>query len=984
MDLFKIVIRKMLKNKWLIGCMLIGLVVSVALIGSIPMYTQAVLQKSLIKDMENYQLKNQSFPGSFLLTNSIDISSMNEKIAELEDLNSDVLSNEDIRGFYGNYLSSFKQQDQYISNTIEDKIGLPVIAKVFCYSTSKMKLDSDTGIDKSKGQQYAALEALTGLDGHIALVDGRMPSKEPVDGVYEALVSESALRKQGIVLDKVLVLSDVRKKWGIEPVLVKPVGVFTIKESSDPYWSFFNPDMFSESYIIDAETFRKDFIDGFFPAFYIARWYFAFDYHSMTVERLGSIYSGYSEVVKDLEELKYKSGISITAPAIKQVVFSYSERSQKLIRMLWSLNAPLIIMLCLYLFMISKLLIDREKNEISLLASRGANRLQIVLGYLIEGLTLGGIALITGPFIGMLVTRFLGVSDGFLEFTKRKALEVHLSADVYLYAGMTVCFSIITILIPAFTASKTSIVDHKRKITRFSRFSFWEKLMLDVILLGIAAYGYYSFNQRQELVKISGISATDVQVDPLMFLVPVLFILGCGLLMLRLYPYVTRIVYAAGKSLWSPSVYSVLIQVSRSFRNYHFLMIFLMLTLSVGIFSAVSARTINLNSKEKVFYTTGCDMALEPFWEIDRSGGGAGPVEGGSYSGATTTVNTGVPRYFEPSFMPYTQIDGVEHAAKVFIRSEANAEAGGQFIDGIDLMGIEPYDFGTVAWFRNGLLKGHINEYLNLLAEEQSACLVSGSMSRKFGIKQGDYIQVGWPGTEKANMTVYGIVDYWPGWNPNIKPDDNEKKEPMLLIGNLQYIQDHLLIEPYQVWLKLKTGATSKQVYEDIENKNLNINRLTDANQKLIELKNNPFQLAINGAMTLGFIISSLVCLFGFLLYWIISIKSRTLQFGIFRAMGLSSGQLFAMVVIEQLLTSAAAVLGGLLTGFTASRLFVPFFQAAFDAYSQVPPFKVVSTASDRMKVYTLIGITIGTGLVILGVLLSRIRINHAIKLGED
>jgi putative ABC transport system permease protein len=74
----------------------------------------------------------------------------------------------------------------------------------------------------------------------------------------------------------------------------------------------------------------------------------------------------------------------------------------------------------------------------------------------------------------------------------------------------------------------------------------------------------------------------------------------------------------------------------------------------------------------------------------------------------------------------------------------------------------------------------------------------------------------------------------------------------------------------------------------------------------------------------------------------------------------------------------------GILIGLATSRLFAPFFQIALDAASQVPPFKIVFYSNDRLKIYILMGMIMALGLSILAVLISRIKISQAVKLGED
>ncbi|UUZ96472.1 ABC transporter permease [Paenibacillus sp. P25] len=336
----------------------------------------------------------------------------------------------------------------------------------------------------------------------------------------------------------------------------------------------------------------------------------------------------------------------------------------------------------------------------------------------------------------------------------------------------------------------------------------------------------------------------------------------------------------------------------------------------------------------------------------------------------------------------------MEHATKVFIKKDASFSKG-KVSDTARLMGIDTKDFGETAWIRSKLLDRHINEYLNLIARNPSAVLISRSMAEEYGLKPGDAITVGWPGVEGAGFTVYGVIDYWPSWNPNPGAGDvvtvktkqgstTKVKKPMLVVGHLSYIQNNLALEPYEVWLKLKPEAGSPEVYKAIADHGYEIEFLRDAKQEQIKSIKEPFQLAINGVMTLGFLISVFICFFGFLLYWVLSLFARTLQFGILRAMGISFFQLIVMLAGEQILISGAAIVIGIATGSITSLLFVPLFEMSFDPSTQVPPFKVTFDPRDQIRLYWIVTVMIAVGLAILGSIVSRIRIHQAVKLGED
>lgn len=979
MALIKMILRKMIKNKALVTCLTLGIIIAVGLITSIPLYTHAVLQKSLIKEMENYQTKEQKFPGNYIFTLSQkDDPAIIDTMKELDKKDENIYKDKKIIDFYNKRLSTLLKIDNYLSKETENLIGLPVLTKLKIYSTSNRTISVQNNGNSFTSNQFAKIVSVSDIEKHIKLLDGRLPSKTLNKDVYEVLVSEAALKKLKLLLGQEVTLNDTREKSKLDPIKIKPVGVFTEENLKDIYWSFKSSEFFDDCFIVDEQLMKTNFVEKQPTLIRNTQWFFAFDYHALKTEELSNFTSGSAAIVKNVNNLSFSSGTSLDAPGTS-LINTYLEKSKRLTKMLFSLYVPIIIMLFMYLFMVSKLIIEREKNEISLLTSRGATRYQIVLIYLIEGLLIGVIALVIGPLLGYMLTKILGASGGFLEFAGRKALPITINNTVFLYAGVTILLSIVFLILPAYFASKTTIVNLKQKMARKARFSLWEKLFIDVILLLLAGYGYNSFMQQQKLSQKASLSSSELSIDPLLFIVPVIFIIGLQLLLLRFYPLIIKLIYWIGKKLWTPSIYVSLLQIGRSMRRYHFLMIFLVMTLSIGIFSASSARTINLNEQEKIKYKNGSDMVLTPVWRSSE------PAEDKSEKNSDEGETKKQKKiYYEPPFIMFTQLSGVENSARVFSKNEIFIETNGRSIYSSSLMAIDPYEFSKTAWFRRGLLAGHINNYLNLLNSEPSACLISRSLSTRHGIKTGDTLQIHWPESDVGTFTVYGIIDYWPSWNPNKDPNLKDAHDPMLVVTNLQYVQDHLSIEPYNVWLKLKPDANSTQVYDSIKENKLVITNIANTKQQIVELKNDPFQLAINGALTLSFVISGFICFLGFLIYWILSIKSRTLQFGIFRAMGLSSRQLIGMITFEQIITSAVAIIAGIIIGIITSRIFVPFFQMSFDAYSQVPPFRVVSRFGDRLQIYILIGIMMSVCLTVLGYIISRLKASQAIKLGEE
>ncbi len=949
MALLSMIFRKMTQNKWLEASLLMGLIITVGLVSSIPMYTEAILSRMLIKELESSQGNSTTYPGT-----------LSARF---------VYSSSDADG----RLRQKNANDSFVRKQVIPSMPVPLLASTYDVQslTYTMKPDGRQQQSSKKTSDIRSkLVGVEGLEQHIKLVDGRMPEKKPVNGVYEVLVTEKGLNNLRAVLGAEFTLED---KTISDTIKIKPVGVFTKLNDDDLFFQSTDLGTYTSSVLIDRELLENDLLNTKRLQTGASGWYLVPDYSKLELRTVDQ-YLHAAAQLKQLVETSYNYAMDAK---YLNVIDAYFERSSSLRILMWSLNVPVLAMLALYVFMVSNLITNRQRTEIAVIRSRGASRLQIMLSYMAEYGLLSMLAVAAGPPLGLFLTRVLGSSNGFMSFVQRTGIRVHLNSEVYTYAIITALAVFAIMLLPALQATRATIVGHKQQMARMGGTPFWHKLFLDVIALAIALYGLRVFHTRMKSLQTLGLTGSDLHIDPLQFAVPALFILGGGMLLLRIYPYFLRLVYWSGKKWWPPSIYATLIQVGRSSTGYQFLMIFLMMTIATGMFSASAARTINSNSEDRVHYAAGADVILRAQWPNDKPSDQGGGMMGAGQSSAPVPE---VIHYVEPPFEPYTKLEGVEHTARVFIKQKAAFSSNGGS-GTARLMGIDTDEFGMTSWFRNGLLPYPFYEYLNVLAPAPNAVLISKTLADKRGLKQGDTIYIGWEGVNQQPFVVYAIVDYFPTFSPVA---DGNSEPPMLIVGHRQQIQTVLSMEPYEVWLKLKPEASVSDLYRSIENSKLSLTTIDNTGEAINKAKSDPFLMAVNGALTLGFLISLGISFVGFLLYWLLVLRGRMLQNGIMRAMGLSLRQLLGMLTVEQLLTSGAAVGIGLLTGYITSRLFVPVFQNAFDAKTLVPPFIVTVDPTDSIRIYIFVGVMLLIGLFILGVMLSRLKIHQAIKLGED
>lgn len=971
--------RKMRNTKWMVVCLLVGFIMASAMMSTIPIYMNASLQRMLIKDMETFQIQNNVYPGLYACEKTV------------------AGGNADAQR---KYINSFDEtvSKNYKSLGIPEQNNKTVALDEYLYVSS---------IEVTAGNSASRLTVggMSGIEDHVTVTDGRMFRKGMRDdGVFEVIATENALKISRLTMGTVY---EVKNIFGeLPPTKIEIVGMFVPKEETDTYWSEGIDNEYVSAYFMDYDTYLSEGLDtGALSVSSVSK-RISMDYPNMDMTNLSVV----NERLKEQQEVYSKAGIKISVPAAA-IFDDYAGRASQLKLILWLLQIPVMLMIVFYLFMVSQLNVEQEKNEIAVFKSRGASSFQIMTIYALESMVLGIATALIGPFVGLGLCQILGASNGFLEFVNRKALPVRLSLTAFGYALAAAAVFFITTMAPILPATKVSIVAHKQSKAKKNKKPLWEKGFFDIILLAGSVAWLYFYNRTQENLIKDGLSDTLATINPLLFVASTAFILGAGLLVVRIYPLIVRLVYKIGKRFWSPAAYVSLNNIGRSSTGRErFIMVFLILTVSLGIFFANTARALNRNASDRISYATGADVVMTEEWyssakDAAAQQGAPSPTGGQTETEEEDDTDASELTYIEPVFERFEELDGVKTATKVFKRSDASVRGDSiekkkevsenskdnweerlenrttNVINNLRLMTVIPGEFSEVCWFRNDLLPTHINNYLNALAEFPSGIILSEDF-KDYGVELGDEVEVKWGKNDYFKATVVAFVEYWPSLNPYEKTDSGEYAS--FAVMNFDYARIHTAIEPYEVWIDLEDGATVQSFYDSIENSDIKPTSLVVASQNIIAEKNDPMLQGMNGALTLGFIIIMIMCIIGFLIYWILSIKSRTLQFGILRAMGMSYREIIAVILYEQLLVSGVAIAVAVVIGGIASDLFVPLFQSLYDTAERVPKFIVTPLRSDYLKIYAVVGIMLLIGFIVLGRIIKKIKISQALKLGED
>ena len=933
--MFRIMLLKLWHKKWMNLCLLLGSMLLIATVVSFPIYQSAAYDR-MLKDEFNHYISSE---GQWPTMNQISIVSKKDKKGD-----------------------TIRRVEELMER-INGDLGVTKKETVYYYSMTSLEVHSTMNRPDAK-DVGVRLSALSDLPSHAKMLSGEMFSESgrTEDGSIEVVISQSGLVEMELLVGETIVFNDVRDAEGNEiKLFIK--GVFAPENKSDFYWQV-NPDNMTNICLMNMDLFRSMFTGENAKKYNISCDYFPmFEYEDIKASQVEDLIKATDYL--DLESA-YKSAVD--TPVYRTILESYQRKQGRIQATLLILQIPVLIMLAAFLFMISGQMYEMERNEISVIKSRGSSRVQIFRLYLYQSFFLTLVGGIFGVPLGALFSKVLGSARNFLEFDLSQSLEVSLTPETMVYAAGAMFATLLIMTLPAIGHSRVTIVKLKQQ-KALKKKSWWEKIFLDVILLGVAGYGYYSFSKTTE--KLAESVLMGEALDPLLYISSSLFIVGLGLLFLRFQPRIVQLIYLVGKKHWKPASYASFMENIKNGRKQQFIMLFLIMTISLGMYHATVARTIMQNAKKNTDYLAAADVILQESWTLIPP------------SGTNAT-----PFYIEPDTTKFATMDWCKSYTKVFYDNRSYISTGKNARQDVTIMGVHTKEFGENTWVDQDLNKKHYYEMLNELAVVPEGILLSSNFQDKMGYAVGDSVtycnNLGISTTGK----IVGFFSYWPGYAATtmaLNPDGTiSTTENFLVVANYDMLRQSWGLTPYEIWASVKEDKSSSDVIQWIEDNDVRVKKYTNRSSKIQNTVEDPLLQGTNGVLTMGFIVTLILCVVGYLIYWIMSIRSREMIFGVLRACGMHQGELIHMLMNEQIFSGVFSILAGIGIGKLASKMFVPMLQSAYAAADQVLPMQLIINQKDMMQLYVVIAGAMILCLVILIVLLFKMNVTKALKLGEE
>ncbi len=817
-------------------------------------------------------------------------------------------------------LEDAEQASDHVAGTLGGEVGLPVRHLGLEVSSGGMMLRPSAGSDLyTEDADYLGnveLVYVANVAAQMDIVAGTLLDEDGASGgaldvwMHERLAQEMGARV-GESFDVGVNLSD-------DPLSIRLAGLWHARDPVSDFW-FNDPDTRLDDALLVR---RQDYVRFVQPRITAGarkiNWYIILDDNKIVSTASASYLDGFTRGLALVE--KYVPGIQLNAPPLDPLE-NFAHRSTTLTVLLLGFNLPAFGILLYFLALTSAIIAQWQRKETSVLVSRGMSGSGVLNLALIEQLLLSIVAYPLGTGLGMSIARVMGYTDSFLSFTRREPLPVSTQGLSLPLTLLALAVALLARLWPAVQAARQSVLSEERERARPSRSPFWYRYYLDLLLLLPTGYAYRQLARRGSLAALVSDGPRDLYQDPLLILLPALFVLTASMLTMRLFPFAMRLADAlTGLTPWL-TIHLTLRQLSRRSQDYVKPLLLVIISLAMGIYTLSMAASLDQWLIDRTYYRVGADLAFTPR-----------PLRQ-----TESPLEESVER-IDGNWIPlpseWREIDGIARATEVGdfgvnFDLETSGQAQARFL------GIDRIDFPLTAWFRTDFANESLGALMNRLALTPESVLVSRDFLAERYLRVGDqipiYISINPPVGVRSQFTIAGIYDYFP---------TVYEEEESAIIGNLDYVSFLLgATVPHDVWLKLDPGVDGRAILQAIPGTaGIDVSAARDARTDIHTEQAKMERVGVFGILSTGFIAAMAMAVLGLLIYSYASLQERVYRFAVLHAIGLSRGQIVAQVMMEYAFLAAFGALSGALIGVLTSELFVPFFRYTGELGTPLPP----------------------------------------------
>jgi len=646
---------------------------------------------------------------------------------------------------------------------------------------------------------------------------------------------------------------------------------------------------------------------------------------------------------------------------------------------------------CLVLFFISMmadLLVDRQAEVIALLRSRGASRWQVFGSFANQSLGLGLVALVAGPLLAILTTRLIAQStlppadQGALNIISGNPFQVALGVGWYALAASL--GAVLAMVVSIRSSASRDVLEMRRETARATRRPIWQRVYLDMVAAVVALTGFGIS------LYITHAGVLDSRVDllisaPLALIAPIFLVIAGVLFFLRFFPALVRqgARFAARRPDAPPML--GLAYMARAPRQAIRMILLLALASSFASFSLVFTASESQQILAVAAHQVGADFS------------GTTPNYTASAADVEQALNLRT--------SAFRKVSGVL-SATVGFASTATPSGGASTIP-LAIRGVDTRTFAQSAIWTDQDSAQSLSSLMSQLARPLIHGAIPAAVDelawRELHLSSGAPFTLSVQNGALAFIAV-AEVHHIPTVNDSLDaPGTSDYIPPGGILIDYQKLATAYQIATQEilpmnyVWLRTSdTPALLAKVRAALTAGPLQLATLNDRRAMIADLQHDPLYINLTMLLTLGTMVTVLLAVVGNLIVSWLSVSSRLVNFVVLRALGSAPRQIARVLLWEQIIVYATAILLGILLGAILIVTIVPALvfigapnngaaisSGEFYVIQHVLPVQMVFPPSLGIVFLALITICM-VALWMMARVVSRPSITQTLRLSED
>ncbi|MFQ5616185.1 MAG: FtsX-like permease family protein, partial [Anaerolineales bacterium] len=757
---------------------------------------------------------------------------------------------------------------------------------------------------------------LPALTGPTALLD-----PQPV----EAAIAASVAERQGIEIGDLLYDPLNRYEFHI-------VGILEAVDLPGDFW-WNDPTPFTVGIVpINSD---EDFLTlplhipqvsarEFFPDHTLV-WRLVIDQTALNPESADAVESG----IVNLQAQLRKNEVSLES-GLPKIIQDYRVQLTIARIVLLLLISQAFIFVLYTLGMIVTFLLERSQSELATLASRGANRRQILTMFTLEsGLLAIPAGVLFGPTFAQFGLQLWASASG-------AVIPASIPAESFLYAIAAAGIGWLALVLPVIPAAGRTVLEWQQTRARPQRQTAWQRRYLDIFLLVLGGLAYWQLVQRGSFVTQRLADATLA--DPLLLIGPSLLLIAITLASLRILPHLMRRIAGAVQNVRGLILPMGFARLARDPVGPSRVVLLISLTAGLILFTNAFEDSLDTRQAEMARYLAGADLRI---------------------SLNTLTLD---------DVRETPGVVAASRAYRTFIR-RGDGRA-------IPIIALDPDTFAGVARFPSGIGGTTIAEIVTVLDVEPERNAIPAIFSPKAlppqtGLRDNASFQFQ---AHALNLQVRGIIDEFP------------TTDEMFILINVHHIDDWARLESLSIateeaWLEVDPVRHDALAEEFA----LSANILADAQAQLRAFQAKAITQGSKSAFQLNAIIFGVLSVTGFLLVHYFAARQRTLEFSILRSSGLSSAQLLALLATEGVLVVGLGLFSGTLVGVALTQMMRPFLSRVFSSVlAGATVNRILIDWGEIGGMYMMLTAFYGLAILLLLAALMRVGVHRALRVSEE